>query len=391
VSDDAGAADGADADLAVHLPVAAQPSLEALVSLGVRAERLGYRRAWLPETWGRDAVTTLSLLAERTDRIGIGSSLLPVYSRSPALLGQTAATLQEAADGRFRLGVGPSGPAVVENWHGVDFDRPLRRTRETVEVVRRVLAGETVTYDGDCFELDGFRLRCAPPSPPPPVDVGGMGPTAVELAGRFADGWHALMLSRAGLRDRLADLERGADLGGRSPDDVRVTTIVPCAVGGGDDDHEGGDAGHEGGDDDHEAGDAGHEEGDDHGGSGASDEAGNADHDGGSERARDLVARHVAFYVGGMGTFYRDALLEQGYDAAEAAHEAWRAGDRARAVDLLSGAVDDLAAWGSPSAARARLDRFRAVAGVDEVAVAFPRGADAADVARTMAALAPGD
>jgi coenzyme F420-dependent oxidoreductase len=333
----------ADADLGVHLPVAAQPSLADLVDVGVRAEALGYARAWLPETWGRDAVTTLALLAERTSTVGLGSSLLNTYSRSPALVGQTAATLQEASGGRLRVGVGPSGPAVIEGWHGVDFDRPLRRTREYVEIVGQVLSGDVVRYDGDCFELDGFRLRCDPPEPAPPVDVGGMGPKAVELAGRFADGWHALMCSPDGLADRTEDLERGASLGDRSVDDVRVTLVLPCAVSKGD----------------------------------------------GGDRARELVTRHVAFYVGGMGTFYRDALDRQGYDAAAAAHEAWAAGDRDRAVDLVEGFVDDVAVSGTPGPARAALDRFRGVDVVDEVAVAFPRAATAGDVETTLAALAP--
>jgi coenzyme F420-dependent oxidoreductase len=334
--------DETTAAVSVHLPVAAQPSLSDVVDVGVRAETLGYDRAWLPETWGRDAVTMLTLLAERTTDIGLGTSLLNVYSRSPALIGQTAATLQEAADGRFRVGVGPSGPAVVERWHGADFERPLRRTREAVEILRQVLTGEPVTYDGDCFALDGFRLRCDPPESPPAIDVGGMGPKAVELAGRFADGWHALMLSPDGLRARAEDLARGADLGGRSVDDVRVTLLVPCAV---------------------------------------------SETDG--ERARARLTQHVAFYVGGMGTFYRDALERQGYERAGEAHAAWQAGERERAVDLVGEFVDDLGVWGTPAAARAALDRFGSVDIVDEVAVAFPRGATGSDIETTMAALAP--
>jgi coenzyme F420-dependent oxidoreductase len=333
---------GDDTPIAVHLPVAAQPSLSAVSNIGVRAETLGYDRAWLPETWGRDAVTTLTLLAERTTDIGLGTSLLNVYSRSPALIGQTAATLQEASDGRFRVGVGPSGPAVVERWHGVDFERPLRRTREAVEIIGQVLTEEPVDYDGDCFALDGFRLRCDPPASPPAVDVGGMGPKAVELAGRFADGWHALMLSPDGLRARAEDLARGADLGGRSVDDVRVTLLVPCAV---------------------------------------------SEADG--ERARARLTQHLAFYVGGMGTFYRDALERQGYEAAGEAHAAWQAGERERAVDLVGAFVDDLGVWGTPEDARAALDRFRRVDVVDEVAVTFPRGATASTIETTMAALAP--
>ncbi|AUV83003.1 TIGR04024 family LLM class F420-dependent oxidoreductase [Salinigranum rubrum] len=334
------------ATLGVHLPVAAQPSLDGLVDVALRAEERGYERVWMPETWGRDAVTALAVMAERTDEVGLGSSLFNVYSRSPTLVGQTAVTLQEASEGRFRVGVGPSGPAVVERWHGVDFDRPLRRTREYVEILRRVFSGETVRYRGDCFELDGFRLRCGPPETPPPVDVGGMGPKAVELAGRFADGWHALMCSPDGLRTRLADLERGASLGDRSVDEVHTTLVLPCAVSGGDDD------------------------------------------EGGEGRACGLVTQHVAFYVGGMGTFYRDALDRQGYPATRA-HEAWQNGDREEALAVVEGFVDDLAVSGTPAEAREALTRFRGIDGLDEVAIAFPRGATDGDVAATVAGLAP--
>jgi coenzyme F420-dependent oxidoreductase len=334
------------ASLGVHLPVAAQSSLDSLVDIAVRAEHRGYERVWMPETWGRDAVTTLAVVAERTSRIGVGSSLFNVYSRSPTLVGQTAVTLQEASENRFRVGVGPSGPAVVEHWHGVDFDRPLRRTREYVAVLRQVFSGETVRYSGDCFELDGFRLRCGPPETSPPVDVGGMGPKAVELAGRFADGWHALMCSPDGLRTRLADLERGAALGDRSAEDLHTTLVLPCAVSDGD---------------------------------GEGDES----------RARELVTQHVAFYVGGMGTFYRDALERQGYPAARA-HEAWQDGDRERALAVVEGFVDDLAVSGPPAEARQALARFRGIDRLDEVAIAFPRGATDEDVRATVAGLSPG-
>ncbi|ESP88247.1 TIGR04024 family LLM class F420-dependent oxidoreductase [Candidatus Halobonum tyrrellensis] len=328
--------------LDASLPVAAQPSLDGLVSLAAAAEEAGYDRAWLPETWGRDAVTTLALAAERTDEIGLGSSITNVYSRSPALVGQTAATLQEASDGRFRLGLGPSGPAVVEQWHGGDFDRPLRRTREYVEVVRTVLSGDVVDYEGDLFDLGGFRLRQGAPDPVPPVDAAGMGPKAVELCGRFADGWHGFALTPDGFRDRLADLRRGAELGDRDPDDLRVTLSVTCC---------------------------------------ALDDG---------ERARELAREHLAFYLGGMGTFYRDALARQGYgEAAHTVHDAWTGGDREAAVsavpdDLLA----DLAAAGTPEAARARLDAFTDLAGVDAVAVSFPRGATDEEVRATLEAMA---
>ena len=327
----------------VFLPVAAQPSVDALCEQAERAEGLGYDRVWLPETWGRDAVTVLTSIAHRTSEIGIGTSIVPVYSRSPALIGQTAATLQEVSDGRFRLGLGPSGPIVVENWHGVDYGNPLRRTRETVEVVKRVLSGEAVSYDGEYFDLAGFRLRCEPPEPRPPVDAAGMGPKSVELAGRFADGWHALLLTRDGLRDRLDDLRRGADLAGRDPDEIRVTLSLTCA---------------------------------------ALDDP---------DRARESVRQHLAFYVGGMGTFYRDSLARSGHEAAaNEVYENWQAGDREAATAAIDDdLLDSLAVAGTPETARDRLESFAAIDGVDRVAVSFPRDASLAEIEATMAALAP--
>lgn len=98
----------------LHLPVAAQPRVDSLVDLAQLGERHGYDTAWLPETWGRDAVTVLTSIARETDTIELGPSVVNVYSRSPALLGQTATTLQEVADGRLRMGIAPSGPAVIE-------------------------------------------------------------------------------------------------------------------------------------------------------------------------------------------------------------------------------------------------------------------------------------
>ncbi|WIV67860.1 TIGR04024 family LLM class F420-dependent oxidoreductase [Natrialbaceae archaeon AArc-T1-2] len=329
-------------DRTLHLPVAAQPRVETLLEYAVRGEDCGYERVWLPETWGRDAVSVLTRVATETDEIGLGPSICNVYSRSPALLAQTATTLQEIADGRLRVGIGPSGPAVIEGWHGDDFDRPLRRTRECLEVMRAVMSGETVDYNGELFTLGGFRLRCDPPDEPVPIDVAGMGPTAVELAGRFADGWHATVFTPDGLRDRLEDLRRGATLGDRDPDDVRTTlSVTACAL----------------------------EDG---------------------ERARELVAGHVAFYVGAMGTYYRESLARQGYeDVATEIATAWGSGDRQRASALAAELLDELGAAGTPDRAREQLARFEAVDGLDAIAVSFPRGASSEEVRTTIEALAP--
>jgi len=325
----------------LFLPVAAQPSVEALVEMAQRGERLGYERAWLPETWGRDAVTGLTSIARETDEIGIGTSIAPVYSRSPALLGQTAATLQEVSDGRFRLGLGPSGPIVVENWHGIDYGNPLKRTRETVDIVTQVLSGETVEYDGENFDLSGFRLRCGAPDPAPAVDVAGMGPKAVELAGRFADGWHALMFTRDGIRQRHADLERGAELADKR-ELPRTTMSLTCAA------------------------------------------LENR------ERARDIVRQHTAFYLGSMGTFYRDSLARQGHEeTAHAIYDAWQDGDHEAAVAAIDDdLLDELAVAGTPEEAREQLAAWETIDCIDAVSVSFPREATVEEIEATTRALA---
>ena len=327
----------------LSLPVAAQPSVDALVEQARLGDTLGYDTAWLPETWGRDAVTTLTCIARGTTDIRIGSSILPVYSRSPALIGQTATTLQEVSEGRFRLGLGPSGPIVIENWHGAEFGNPLRRTRETVEIVKQVLSGEPVAYDGEYFDLEGFRLRCDPPDTVPPIDTAGMGPKAVELAGRFADGWHALLLTPAGLRDRLEDFDRGSELGDRDRSEQRVSLSLTCCV--------------------------------------LEDEA----------EAKRLVKQHIAFYVGGMGSYYRDNLARQGHETvANEIYDRWQDGDTDGAIAALSDdLLERLAVWGTPETARDRLARFTDIDGVAAVSVSFPRAADLEQIESTMRALAP--
>lgn len=327
----------------VFLPVAAQSSVDALVKQALLGEELKYDTAWLPETWGRDAVTTLTCIAKETDEIDIGTSIMPVYSRSPALIGQTAATLQEVSDGRFRLGLGPSGPIVIENWHGVEFGNPLRRTRETVEIVKAVLSGEPVEYDGEYFELGGFKLRCEPPTPAPRIDTAGMGPKAVELAGRFADGWHALLLTPDGLRDRLEDFDRGSELGDRTRSEQRVSLSLTCC---------------------------------------ALDDA---------EEAKRLVRQHIGFYIGGMGTFYRDNLARQGYESvATEVYDHWQDGEKAAAMAALPDELlEELAVWGTPETARNRIQKFESVEGLEAISVSFPRAANVEQIESTIRALAP--
>lgn len=332
-----------EAEYHVHLPVAAQESVQDFVDMAVRAEELGYEAVWLPETWGRDAVTIMTSIAHATDEVLVGSSIMNVYSRSPALLAQTAATLHEVSDGRFRLGIGPSGPAVVEGWHGIDFGNPLRRTREYVDIVKKVLRGEELDYEGEYFDLSGFRLRCDAPDPAPRVDVAAMGPKAVELAGRFGDGWHAILFTPDAMAERIEDFERGTELGDNDRREQDVTLSLTCCA--------------------------------------LSD----------GERARHLTAQHAAFYVGAMGTYYRDSLARQGYeDEAHDVAAKWTNGDREAAIDVFSDdMLDDFTAAGTPDRAREELAKFAAVDGVDNVSIGFPRAASPEEIDATLEAFAP--
>lgn len=327
----------------VFLPVSAQPSYETHVAFAQRAEEQGYERAWMAETWGRDSITTLAAVAERTDRIGIGTSITSVYSRSPGLISQTACTLQELSSGRFRLGLGPSTPPLVERWHGGKYERPLRRLRETIEIVREAVSGEVVNYDGSVFDLSGFRLRFDPPDPPPAIDVAALGPKAVELAGRFADGCHTVTATPDGLRERLEQLRQGAEFGGRDPDDVRVMLEIPCCV--------------------------------------LEDQ----------ERARWLARHHTAFYIGGMGQYYRDSLARQGYpETANEVATHWADDNTADAMAAISDdLLDEMAIAGAPAQVGELLEQWEAVDGLDAIAVVFPVAAEPEEIKTTIDSLAP--
>src|SRR3954464_1178634 len=163
------------------------------------ADRLGYAVCWAAEAYGSDAATVLTWVAAQTRRIDVGSAVLQIPARTPAMTAMTAATLDTFSGGRFRLGLGVSGPQVSEGWHGVRFDHPLERTREYVEIVRRALRRETVAYEGQHFTLplpDGpgkaLRLTVHPVRAEIPVYLAAIGPKNLELTGEIADGWLAI-------------------------------------------------------------------------------------------------------------------------------------------------------------------------------------------------------
>lgn len=161
----------------------------------VEAERLGADFVWTAEAWGHDAVTPLAFVAARTSRIRLGTGIIQAGTRTPALIAMTAMSLAAMSNGRFVLGLGVSGPQVIEGWHGLRFDRPVLRMRETVEIVRRAIRGERLEYHGQVYELplpggEGKALRSAArPQPDIPIYLATLSPRSLEITGEIADGW----------------------------------------------------------------------------------------------------------------------------------------------------------------------------------------------------------
>jgi F420-dependent oxidoreductase-like protein len=177
-----------------------------LIALAHEAERLGYDSAWAAEAWGTDAVTVLSWLAATTTRIKVGSAILQMPARTPASTAMTAATLDLMSGGRFLLGLGTSGPQVVEGWHGEPWGKPLAKTREYVELVRAALRRETLEHDGEHFQVPytgpgatglgkPLKLMLRPLRPDIPIYLAALRPKSVELAAEIADGWLPIFFS----------------------------------------------------------------------------------------------------------------------------------------------------------------------------------------------------
>ena len=144
------------------------------------ADALGFDSVWLGESWGYELFTSMADLVRVTQHIKIGAGIANIYSRTPALLASTAATLDERSGGRIILGLGPSGANVIEHWHGVPFSKPVTRTREYVEIIRMILHGEKLVYDGEFFKLErGFKLRFTPLRTDLPIYIAAMGPRNV--------------------------------------------------------------------------------------------------------------------------------------------------------------------------------------------------------------------
>jgi F420-dependent oxidoreductase-like protein len=211
---------------------------DANLVLAEEADRLGFAVVWAAEAWGSDVVSVLGFLAARTERIDLGSAVMQIPARTPAMTAMTASTLDILSGGRFRLGLGVSGPQVSEGWHGVRFDKPLGRTREYVEIVRTAMRRETLRYDGQHYQLplpDGpgkaLKLIVHPVREHVPVYLAAIGPRNLELAGEIADGLLPLFVAAERAADVLDPVRAGRAKAGLTLDGFDVAPTVPLSVG----------------------------------------------------------------------------------------------------------------------------------------------------------------
>jgi F420-dependent oxidoreductase-like protein len=250
----------------------------------------------------------LAALAVRTERIKIGTGIVNVYSRTPALLGQTAATLDALSGGRFILGLGTSGHQVIAGWHGVPFDRPLLRVRETITIVGQVLRREPVRFQGDVFQLtQGLKLLAHPVRPAVPVFLATITPAGVRLAAEVADGWMPILYSPEHADVFRTDLEAGLAAAGRPMAALEIAPTMPAVI----------------------------------------------DED--LARAYDAIRPWVALYVGGMGSrtknFYNETVRRYGFgEEASRIQELYLGGRRRDAMAAVSDALVDAVTLSGPKA-----------------------------------------
>jgi F420-dependent oxidoreductase-like protein len=208
------------------------------LALAREADRLGYSVVWAAEAYGSDSPTVLAWVAAQTNRIDVGSAVMQIPARTPAMTAMTAATLDTLSGGRFRLGLGVSGPQVSEGWHGVRFAKPLARTREYVDIVQMALSRKRVRYDGSTYTLplpDGpgkaLQLTVHPVREHIPIYLAAVGPKNLELAGEIADGWLAIFYSPDHGAELVDHLGAGRAKAGKTMDDFDVVANAALVIG----------------------------------------------------------------------------------------------------------------------------------------------------------------
>jgi probable F420-dependent oxidoreductase len=292
-----------------------------MIDLVRRAGALGYEEVWSLEANSTDAFSPLAAIATLNETMRLGTAIVPVFTRPPALIAMSAMTVQQLSGGRFVLGLGISSPQIIGQWMGVPFERPLARLRDTVSAVRGALSGEKVVYEGRTLSVNGFRLDIERSTPPPPIFLAIQNARMCRLAGELADGLLTNFITPQALPGMLEHVEEGARRAGRTaPREVvcRILTIV--------------------------------------------------DED--PERVNAAMRRHMTPYLitSGYNRFFAEIGFQQ---EAEQALRAWNSGDRKKATEVISDRMlNDIYLLGSAGYCRERLAAF-AEAGVSTVALWF--------------------
>src|SRR5260370_11116922 len=282
---------------------------KALIERVKIADQAGVHSVWGPEAWCRDAFTMLTLCAEHTSQAQLATSIVNIYSRTPAALAQHFATLDGLSNGRMISGLGTSGPNVIEHFHGIRFSPAVTRIEETIDIINMLVAGTPLNYDGKLFKLQrGFTLRFETLRKHIPIFIGAIKKKSLQLAARKADGWLPAMIPSSKLKGAIVDFRAMAKAAGRDPMSVQVGASAQIII------------------------------------------------TSQPERARTAHAGFLAFYAGRMGTFYAEQLTGFGYGAeVTKIKQAWDARDAKAATAAVSQRMlDDMCYCGGVEGARER-------------------------------------
>ncbi len=276
--------------------------MDAVIKIGKEADRLGYGYFWVPEAWGLEAFSASSHVLNVTNRIRVGPGVVNVFSRSASLIGMSCATVDQISPGRFILGLGASGKGLVEDWHGVKFEKPLARIRDYVAIIRKVACGETVDYSGETVKLSRFRLFTKAISSANRLEIyiGSLGEKSLSLAGEIADGAILTLYPKSKLRHAV-DLAAGWPHTGK-----KIFAFYPLRV-----------------------------------------SASNSE----KERNEKELAMYISFYVSSMGKYYAQNLSRFGYSKeVEEIKNAHSQGNREKSAEAVSEQMlEDLCYLGSPT------------------------------------------
>ena len=282
-------------------------TVEGFDAIAEEADMLGFGYLWVPEAWGLEAFSLVSHVLSKTSQIRVGTGIVNIFSRSAALIGMGCATLQQIAPQRFMLGLGSSGRSLIENWHGLEYSTPLKRTKEYVDVIRKVVSGEEVEFRGQTMQpLSRFRLFTKPIQPSLEIYLGAVGDTNLRLAGKICQGAILAMYPSSRLK-HTTEL-----LGMDDPNSPRkLFTYLPTAVS-------------------------------------TSEEV--------LQSAKNHAAKNIAFYVASMGKYYATNLVRSGYEIE--VKNILAAPNQDRIMSVTEKLLSDLSLIGTPEQLFEKISKF---------------------------------